>query len=113
LLAEQAVLRAFCSLQPSSTGKYQNGENARKRVHFAGLAAGLVRSQLCVGSSLDVNQYAHSAEVGEVSNGREAIHQILHASSGVILMHLQIPEKNGVDAIIAIRSEFPEVRTSS
>jgi DNA-binding NarL/FixJ family response regulator len=73
----------------------------------------LCARSFALGPALDVSQYAHSAEAGEVSNGRDAIHQIPHALSGVILMHLQIPEKNGVDAIIAIRSEFPEVRTSS
>ena len=48
--------------------------------------------------------------VGEASNGRDAIQQFRTHRPDVTLMDLQMPEMNGVDAIIAIRNEFPEAR---
>src|SRR5271169_1540281 len=48
--------------------------------------------------------------VGEASNGRDAIQQWRTHRPDVTLMDLQMPEMNGVDAIIAIRNEFPEAR---
>jgi DNA-binding NarL/FixJ family response regulator len=46
--------------------------------------------------------------VAEVSNGREAIQQFRTHRPDVTLMDLQMPEMNGIDAIIAIRGEFPD-----
>jgi len=46
--------------------------------------------------------------VAEASNGREAIQQFRVHHPDVTLMDLQMPEMNGVDAMIAIRGEFPE-----
>jgi len=48
--------------------------------------------------------------VAEASNGREAIQQFRAHHPDVTLMDLQMPEMNGVDAIIAIRGEFPEAQ---
>src|ERR1700745_3344624 len=48
--------------------------------------------------------------VAEASNGREAIEQYRIHRPDVILMDLQMPEMNGVDAMIAICSEFPAAR---
>jgi len=48
--------------------------------------------------------------VAEASNGREAIQQFRAHHPDVTLMDLQMPEMNGLDAIIAIRGEFPESR---
>jgi len=48
--------------------------------------------------------------VGEASNGREAIQQFRTHKPDVTLMDLQMPELNGIDAIIAIRGEFPQAR---
>jgi DNA-binding NarL/FixJ family response regulator len=48
--------------------------------------------------------------VGEASNGREAIQQFRMHHPDVTLMDLQMPEMNGLDALIAIRNEFPEAR---
>ena len=45
--------------------------------------------------------------VGEASNGREAIQQFRAHRPDITLMDLQMPEMNGIDALIAIRSEFP------
>jgi DNA-binding NarL/FixJ family response regulator len=48
--------------------------------------------------------------VAEASNGREAIEQYRVHRPDVTLMDLQMPEMNGVDAMIAICSEFPGAR---
>lgn len=48
--------------------------------------------------------------VGEAANGREAIHQFRAHCPDITLMDLQMPEMNGLDAMIAIRNEFPEAR---
>jgi DNA-binding NarL/FixJ family response regulator len=48
--------------------------------------------------------------VAEASNGREAIEQFRVHKPDVILMDLQMPEMNGVDAIISICGEFPRAR---
>jgi DNA-binding NarL/FixJ family response regulator len=48
--------------------------------------------------------------VAEASNGREAVEQYRTHRPDITLMDLQMPEMNGLDAMIAIRTEFPEAR---
>ena len=48
--------------------------------------------------------------VGEACNGREAIEQFRSNRPDVTLMDLQMPEMSGIDALIAIRSDFPDAR---
>jgi DNA-binding NarL/FixJ family response regulator len=48
--------------------------------------------------------------VAEAANGREAIQQYRTHQPDITLMDLQMPEMNGLDALIAIRGEFPEAR---
>jgi len=48
--------------------------------------------------------------VAEASNGREAIERFRTHHPDITLMDLQMPEMNGLDAMIAIRDEFPEAR---
>jgi DNA-binding NarL/FixJ family response regulator len=48
--------------------------------------------------------------VADASNGREAIQQFRAHHPDVTLMDLQMPEMSGLDAIIAIRGEFPDAR---
>jgi DNA-binding NarL/FixJ family response regulator len=48
--------------------------------------------------------------VAEAANGREAIQQFRAHHPDVTLMDLQMPDMGGLDAIIAIRGEFPEAR---
>ena len=48
--------------------------------------------------------------VGEASNGRESIQQFRTHHPEVTLMDLQMPEMNGLDALIAIRNEFPDAK---
>jgi DNA-binding NarL/FixJ family response regulator len=48
--------------------------------------------------------------VAECANGSEAIQQFRAHLPDVTLMDLQMPEMSGLDAIIAIRGEFPDAR---
>jgi len=48
--------------------------------------------------------------VAEASNGREAIEQFRKHRPDITLMDLQMPDMNGIDAMIAIRNEFPDAR---
>ena len=48
--------------------------------------------------------------VGEASNGREAVDLFRKYQPDITLMDLQMPEVNGIDAIGAIRGEFPDAR---
>jgi len=48
--------------------------------------------------------------VGEATSGREAVQRFRQHTPDVTLMDLQLPDMSGIDAIISIRSEFPEAR---
>lgn len=48
--------------------------------------------------------------VAEGSNGIEAIQQFRVHRPDITLIDLQMPEMNGLDAVIAIRGEFPDAR---
>jgi DNA-binding NarL/FixJ family response regulator len=48
--------------------------------------------------------------VGEATNGREAVQRFREHRPDVTLMDLQMPEMGGIDAIAAIRAEFPGAR---
>jgi DNA-binding NarL/FixJ family response regulator len=48
--------------------------------------------------------------VAEACNGREAIDQFRRHRPDITLMDLQMPEMSGLDAMIAIREEFPSAR---
>ena len=48
--------------------------------------------------------------VAEATNGREAIQQFRTHHPDITLMDLQMPEMTGLDAMIAIRGEFPDAR---
>jgi DNA-binding NarL/FixJ family response regulator len=48
--------------------------------------------------------------IAEASNGREALEQFRKHHPDITLMDLQMPEMSGIDAIGAIRGEFPQAR---
>jgi DNA-binding NarL/FixJ family response regulator len=48
--------------------------------------------------------------VAEASSGQEAIDQFRKQLPDITLLDLQMPEMNGMDAIVAIREEFPDAR---
>jgi DNA-binding NarL/FixJ family response regulator len=48
--------------------------------------------------------------IGEAVNGREALEQFRKHHPDITLMDLQMPEMSGIDAISAIRGEFPDAR---
>ncbi|HTT24583.1 MAG TPA: response regulator transcription factor [Candidatus Sulfotelmatobacter sp.] len=48
--------------------------------------------------------------IGEASTGHEAIQQFQKHQPDVTLMDLRLPDMNGIDVLIAIRTEFPDAR---
>src|SRR4029077_14802347 len=48
--------------------------------------------------------------VGEASTGREALEEFRTHRPDITLMDLQMPDMGGIEAIIAIRGEFPDAR---
>ena len=48
--------------------------------------------------------------VAQASNGREAIERFREHKPDITLMDLRLPDMTGIDAMIAIRSEFPGAR---
>jgi DNA-binding NarL/FixJ family response regulator len=48
--------------------------------------------------------------IGEASTGREAIESFRRLKPDVTLMDLRMPDMNGIEAITAIRAEFPRAR---
>jgi DNA-binding NarL/FixJ family response regulator len=57
-----------------------------------------------------VNAESDMKLVAEATNGQEAIEKFRLHRPDVTLMDLQMPTLNGIEAIIAIRSEFPNAR---
>jgi DNA-binding NarL/FixJ family response regulator len=57
-----------------------------------------------------VNDEPDMKMVAEAATGVEAIKQFKHYHPDITLMDLQMPEMSGIEAIIEIRSEFPEAR---
>lgn len=48
--------------------------------------------------------------VGQAARGREAIQQYRQLRPDVTLMDLRLPDMSGIDAMTAIRADFPEAR---
>ena len=48
--------------------------------------------------------------IAEATNGREALEQFRRHRPDVTLMDLQMPDMSGIDAMSAIRGEFPDAR---
>ena len=63
-----------------------------------------------MGVSTLVNSQDDMTVVGEAANGKQGVELFRATRPDVTLMDLRMPEMNGVDAIIAIRKEFPDAR---
>lgn len=48
--------------------------------------------------------------VGEAANGEEALRQFRKHQPDVTLLDLQLPGMSGIDALLAIRADFPQAR---
>lgn len=57
-----------------------------------------------------VNTQSDMELVAQAATGREALQQFRQHLPDVTLMDLQMPDMNGIEAIISIRSEFPDAR---
>lgn len=57
-----------------------------------------------------INSQLDMQLVSQASGGNEAIQQYREHQPDVTLMDLRLPDLSGIDALIAIRSEFPEAR---
>lgn len=62
------------------------------------------------GISMVINSQPDMRMVAQASNGREAIERFREHKPDVTLMDLRLPDMSGIDAMIAIRTEFPEAR---
>lgn len=62
------------------------------------------------GVSAVLSGQADMSLVGEATTGREAIESFRRHLPDVTLMDLRMPDMNGIEAILAIRSEFPAAR---
>src|ERR1700740_2196830 len=62
------------------------------------------------GIALVINSHPNMLMVAQASNGREAIELFGENKPDVTLMDLSLPDMSGIDAALAIRTEFPEAR---
>ena len=62
------------------------------------------------GTAVLIGSQSDMALVAEASNGREAIQQFRKHRPDITLMDLQLPEMSGLDALAAIRGEFPDAK---
>lgn len=62
------------------------------------------------GVALILEDRADMMVVGEARDGAEAVARFRELRPDVTLMDLQMPGMNGLDAILAIRAEFPDAR---
>jgi len=57
-----------------------------------------------------INNSGDMTLVAEASSGREATQVFREHKPDVTLMDLRLPDMSGIDAMIAIRTEFPDAR---
>jgi DNA-binding NarL/FixJ family response regulator len=57
-----------------------------------------------------INNQPDMTLVAEAANGHEAVQKFRELQPDVALMDLRLPDMSGIDALIAIRTEFPEAR---
>lgn len=57
-----------------------------------------------------INNQQDMLLVGEASNGGEAIRGFREHRPDIVLMDVRLPDMSGIEAMIAIRNDFPEAR---
>jgi DNA-binding NarL/FixJ family response regulator len=57
-----------------------------------------------------INSQPDMVLLAQASNGQEALQEFRAKQPDVTLMDLRLPGQSGIDAVIAIRSEFPDAR---
>jgi DNA-binding NarL/FixJ family response regulator len=62
------------------------------------------------GIAMIINCQPGMSMVAQASNGREAIERYRECKPDVTLMDLRLPDMSGIDAMSAIREEFPTAR---
>lgn len=62
------------------------------------------------GIAIILNSHADMLLIAQASTGTEAINKFREHRPDVTLMDLRLPDLSGIDAMIAIRTEFPEAR---
>jgi DNA-binding NarL/FixJ family response regulator len=62
------------------------------------------------GISTLINSQPDMQMVGEASTGLEALERFRELRPDVTLMDVRLPDKNGIDTMLTIRSEFPNAR---
>jgi DNA-binding NarL/FixJ family response regulator len=62
------------------------------------------------GIAMVINSHPNMQMVAQASNGREALECFREHKPDVTLMDLRLPDMSGIDAAVAIRTEFPEAR---
>src|SRR5262245_23130467 len=62
------------------------------------------------GTAAMIRSQADMLLVAEAANGSEALQRFREHQPDVTLMDIRLPDRSGIDTLIAIRSEFPEAR---
>jgi DNA-binding NarL/FixJ family response regulator len=62
------------------------------------------------GTAAMIRSQADMLLVAEAGNGSEALQRFREHQPDVTLMDIRLPDRSGIDTVIAIRSEFPEAR---
>lgn len=62
------------------------------------------------GIAMIINHQTDMQLVSQASGGKEAIAQFREHRPDVTLMDLRMPDLSGIDAMLAIRAEFPDAR---
>jgi DNA-binding NarL/FixJ family response regulator len=65
---------------------------------------------LSEGLAMVIESQADMTLVSQAANGKEAIERYREHRPDVTLMDLRLPDLSGIDAMMAIRAEFPEAR---
>ena len=65
---------------------------------------------LSEGLATIINNQSDMVLVSQAANGAEAIRKYREHRPDITLMDLRLPDLSGIDAMIAIRNEFPEAR---